>query len=263
MRQIFISAGHSNVAKDVFGRPRDRGAAGNGFIEGVEAAKIRTRVVEILRQKYNVKAIVDPDDSILSQTLAFFRNLTTNKCIVVDIHFNAAGSTATGTETLVDSNPTQFELDLAFILSKIAHSRLGIPRRGNFKKRLGVKSEAESHHGRLGWMRLTGKNALIEVCFISNKNDMVSYEKNFEGYCSDLAFVLYKFAKDEQEDLLKPKQLNVTQQQPTTNRITHTVVSGDTLSGIARKHNTTIQNIRVLNNLTSDVIRIGQRLNIN
>jgi LysM repeat protein len=253
MRTIYLSAGHSTVAG------RDRGAAGNGFIEGVEAAKIRKRVVEILRQKYNVKAVVDSDDSILSQTLAFFRNMTTNRCIVVDIHFNAASPAATGTETLVDSNPTQFELDLAFILSKIAHTRLGIPRRGNFRQRAGVKSEAESHHGRLGWMRLTGENALIEVCFISNKNDMDSYQRNFEAYCSDLAFVLYKFARDEQQELLSVKQ----PQKPTTNRITHTVVSGDTLSGIARKYNTTIQNIRTLNNLTSDVIRIGQRLNIN
>jgi N-acetylmuramoyl-L-alanine amidase len=255
MRTIYLSAGHSTVAG------RDRGAAGNGFIEGVEAAKIRTRVVQILKQKYNVKAIVDPDDSILSQTLAFFRNLTTNRCIVVDIHFNAAGPTATGTETLVESNPTQFELDLAFVLSKIAHNRLGIPRRGNFRQRAGVKSEAESHHGRLGWMRLTGENALIEVCFISNANDMASYQRNFEAYCSDLAFVLYKFAKDEQQDLLNPRQPQVTLQ-ATSNRITYTVVSGDTLSAIARRHNTTVQNIRTLNNLTSDVIRVGQRLNI-
>jgi N-acetylmuramoyl-L-alanine amidase len=196
MRTIFLSAGHSTVAG------RDRGAAGNGFIEGVEAAKIRKRVSEILRQKYNCKTVVDPDDSILSQTLAFFRSMTTNRCIVVDIHFNAASPTATGTETLVDNNPTQFELDLAFALSHASAKTLGINKRGNFMGRAGVKSERESHHGSLGWMRLTGENALIEVCFISNKSDMDKYTANFETYCQNIAIVLYHFAMDTQREVL-------------------------------------------------------------
>ena len=44
-----------------------------------------------------------------------------------------------------------------------------------------------------------------------------------------------------------------------TNRV-HTVVSGDTLFSIARRFNTTVAAIRNLNNLTSDNLRIGQRL---
>lgn len=43
---------------------------------------------------------------------------------------------------------------------------------------------------------------------------------------------------------------------------THTVVSGDTLSRIATRYNTTVQNIRNLNNLTSDLIRVGQILRV-
>ena len=252
MRAIYLSAGHSNVATDTFGRPRDRGASGNGYIEGVEATKIRRRVAEILRTNYRVNAVVDPDDSVLSQTLAFFRNKTTNRCIVVDIHFNAATPRATGTETLVESNPTQFEMDLAFCLSDVAHKRLNIPKRGNFRGRLGVKSEAESHHGRLGWMRLTGENALIEVCFISNKTDMEAYEREFDNYCSDLAFVLYKFAKDEQRDILNP-----TPQHPT-----YIVRSGDTLWGISRTRNISVADLRRINNLSSDTLRVGQVLRL-
>jgi LysM repeat protein len=42
----------------------------------------------------------------------------------------------------------------------------------------------------------------------------------------------------------------------------HTVVSGDTLSGIARRYNITVNDLRRLNNLTSDLIRIGQILRI-
>lgn len=41
---------------------------------------------------------------------------------------------------------------------------------------------------------------------------------------------------------------------------TYTVRSGDSLSVIARRHNTTVQDLKALNNMTSDVIRVDQRL---
>ncbi|WP_459771151.1 LysM peptidoglycan-binding domain-containing protein, partial [Alkalibacterium sp. s-m-28] len=47
---------------------------------------------------------------------------------------------------------------------------------------------------------------------------------------------------------------------PVSNQTTHTVVRGDTLSHIAVANNTTVANLRRLNNLSSDVIQIGQRL---
>ncbi|MGC6454912.1 MAG: LysM peptidoglycan-binding domain-containing protein [Coraliomargaritaceae bacterium] len=46
----------------------------------------------------------------------------------------------------------------------------------------------------------------------------------------------------------------------TSNATRYTVRGGDTLSGIARKHGTSIAQIKAANNLTSDVIRIGQEL---
>ena len=47
---------------------------------------------------------------------------------------------------------------------------------------------------------------------------------------------------------------------PVSNQRTHTVVRGDTLSHIARANNTTVANLKRWNNLSSDVIRVGQRL---
>ena len=44
--------------------------------------------------------------------------------------------------------------------------------------------------------------------------------------------------------------------------ITHTVRSGETLGGIARKYRTTVSNIKRWNNLRSDMIRVGQKLRI-
>ena len=47
---------------------------------------------------------------------------------------------------------------------------------------------------------------------------------------------------------------------PTSTSFFYTVVSGDTLSGLAVRFNRTVSAIRAANNLTSDLIRIGQRL---
>lgn len=196
-RKIYLSSGHSNV------QGRDQGAVGNGFIEGVETVKIKNRVAQILLQTYGIKAIVDKDNSILSETINYLRYLVDSKSILVDWHFNAATPQATGTETLVPSTASQFELDLAFALSHAAHVDFGIKKRGNFKGKVGVKSEAESHHGKLGWMRLSGENVLPEVCFISNSNDMTKYSENFESYCQNCALILYHFSNETQSQVLE------------------------------------------------------------
>lgn len=52
------------------------------------------------------------------------------------------------------------------------------------------------------------------------------------------------------------------QSETTGTFITYTVKSGDSLSVIARDHNTTVTILREVNNLSSDVIRIGQTLRI-
>jgi len=243
MRKIFISAGHSN-------RPgRDRGASGNGFVEGELTVDLRNLIVSELK-KLGVNVIVDKDDSILSESITFFKNLTTNTCIVLDIHWNAGPATATGTETLIPAQNTEFERNLAAKLSKVVSDRLGIPMRGRHSGLSGVKTEADSHHGRLGWMRLTGENVLMEVCFISNPNDMKSYQDNKLKLAEDIAKVLVDFA-------------SVRTQNTSTNNPqvrTHTVVSGDTLSSISRRYGVTIDNIRRINSLSSDSIRVGQVL---
>lgn len=46
---------------------------------------------------------------------------------------------------------------------------------------------------------------------------------------------------------------------PTTT-ITYTVSPGDTLYSIARTYNTTVNNIKTLNNLTTNLLTVGQQL---
>ena len=230
MRTIFISAGHSNVLG------KDRGASGNGFVEGILTVEQRDLIVKELK-KLGAKFVVDNNDSILSQTMAFFRNKTTKNCILVDLHWNASSPQATGTEVLVPASPTKFETDLATDLSKTISTILTIKNRG-------VKTELQSARKSLGWMRLTGENILIETCFISNKKDMDSYQKNKEELAKQIASILYEYSN--KIDLQK----------------TYIVKAGDSLLEIARKNKTTVSKIQKDNNLLSSNIKINQKLKI-
>ena len=54
------------------------------------------------------------------------------------------------------------------------------------------------------------------------------------------------------------KKTETPKQQPTT----YTVKKGDTLGAIAKKYKTTVANIKKLNNLKSDKLKIGQKLRV-
>ena len=62
--------------------------------------------------------------------------------------------------------------------------------------------------------------------------------------------------------LLKIPTKEITEETITTDYITHTVVSGDTLYSLANKYNTTVSDIIETNNLTSTSLSIGQQLKI-
>jgi len=187
-RQIYLSAGHSTKPG------RDRGASGNGFIEGELTADLRNRVANELRLLGHIP-ICDVNDSILTDTLSWLRNKTTNTCICIDFHWNAATPAAKGTETFVDDKASEFELDLAFDFSDVVHRVLGINKRGNFKGRAGVKSEKESARKSLGWFRFTGMQILPEICFITNKGEMNTYIARRDELAKEIAKFLVEKAK--------------------------------------------------------------------
>lgn len=231
MRKIFISAGHSNNP-----RGRDRGAAGNGFVEGELMAEFRNLLIRALGQR-GVTPITDKDDSIFSETINYFRNLTTNSCIVLDLHTNSASPQAQGTETLVPATPSTFELDLAQALSRAVSQELDIPLRGRTQGRDGVKTELQSHHGNLGWMRLTGENVLVELFFISNAAEVAKYQERKVRLANRIAEVLIEYARLPTGKAITPP------------KITYTVVQNDSLWSIAQRHKTTIAALTAANNM--------------
>ena len=83
---------------------------------------------------------------------------------------------------------SKFERDIAGNLSDVISDTLGLKNRG-------VKTEIESHHGKLGWMRLNCENVLIEVCFITNTHDIKNYQTYKSILSENIASQLSKFAK--------------------------------------------------------------------
>ena len=155
----FVSAGHNL---------RDSGALGSGTQENLEAISYRNMVVSICRAK-GMRVITDDDNETLPQYLS--RIQTGEGSVVVEFHFDAFNGKASGSTVLVgvdaDANDTAFGKEMVDACSAI----IGIPNRG-------VRSEAQSHRGRLGLMREKGIVCLLELGFIDNPSDMAKYNAN-------------------------------------------------------------------------------------
>lgn len=173
----YVSAGH---------HLSDPGALGikGAPSESRQAMRVRDRVVHTLRTKHGINVITDSDSETLSQYLA--RIKPNGSDVVVEIHFNAFNGKATGTEVLVGNDADRLDRGLATELAAVGARVLGIPNRG-------VKTEAQSHRGRLGLMREQGIVALIEVCFIDNPTDMAAFENRFNDLCDGYAEVVAKY----------------------------------------------------------------------
>lgn len=93
------------------------------------------------------------------------------------------------------------------------------------------------------------QSLLVEYGFIDNSADQKKLQNNLTDYVEGVVKAIADYG-------------GYTYIPPGTsdNNNTYTVVKGDTLSGIADKFNTSVSELKKLNNLTSDLIQIGQVL---
>lgn len=171
-RKLFVAAGHGGA---------DPGASGNGYVEKDLTIEFRKVLVAELRA-LGVEAITDPDENALKQTLAWLRGKFGTKDILFDIHWNAGPSSSHGSEVIVPDESSPFEKQLATDLCA-AMASFGFYNRG-------IKPESQTFRKRLGWMRPSAENVLIEICFITNLTDMKLYGANKRGIARKLANVL-------------------------------------------------------------------------
>lgn len=172
---IFLSAGH---------HAKDSGSVSKYGVERDLAIELRN-MVEAHLKTAKADYRVDNDNETLSQYLN--RIKPGSGSVVVEIHWNsAASSTATGTEVFIANNHNKISKELATELTQTISKRLGIRDRG-------VKTEKQSARGSLAFVKKPGATALIEVCFLSNEDDMRRYQENKCEIAKDIADILIKF----------------------------------------------------------------------
>ena len=146
--------------------------------------EFRNLVVKQL-QKKGVKHIIDDDDETLTTYLS--RIKTGSGSIVLEFHFDASdNSKATGTTGVVGNDSDRLDVAFATELVKASSETFGIKNRGVIK-------ENQTHRGKLGLMREEGIVALVELGFISNKNDLNQYHINKEKLSKIYADIIVKY----------------------------------------------------------------------
>lgn len=167
-KSLFISAGHSET---------DPGAVGNGHTEADIVLAFRDAVCEEL----DAKGIVYERDGVSGQNLPLRSAIerASRHDVAVEFHCNAASSaSATGVETL--SHPDDYPFGK--VLCEAVSDTLGIANRG-------AKSEVSGQHSRLGFVS-RGGGIIVELFFITNKQDMAAYYRHKTALAQAVARVL-------------------------------------------------------------------------
>lgn len=173
-KALFLIAGHGGS---------DPGAVGNGYKEADLTLELRDLIASKLEDKYTIYK--DVKEHSLNSVITWLKSIVTPSCLLVDIHFNAAATkAATGTEILVPDAFSSFESKLATDLAVNISKVLGIKNRA-------VKKESQSARSRIAILNVPAENVLIEVCFISNKSDIESYQKNKEVLADTIANTIW------------------------------------------------------------------------
>lgn len=129
------------------------------------------------------------------------------------------------------------------ILNEIAKQGQNI--RGAYQKRLPENPSKDYYFV----LRDTGnlESILLEYGFIdSTKDDVYQLQNNLDDYAEAVVKALAEY-------------INVPYVSPKTSNL-YTVQKGDSLYSIANKYNTSIEDIKKINNLTSNILQIGQTL---
>lgn len=125
--------------------------------------------------------------------------------------------------------------------------------------------------------KLTNNTLSIGQTLILPQTEIIEIPSTSTIYTVKSGDTLYSIAKQNNVTVEKLKQLNnltsntlsINQQlkiptssfiETPTTTITYTVIPGDTLYSIARTYNTTVNNIKQLNNLTTNLLTVGQQL---
>ena len=234
-KKIIIDSGHGGS---------DAGASGNGIVE----KDLTLKISKYMKKRFDELGIensmtrttdetLDPSDRV-KKVLNFYGN--GKDVIVLSNHINAGGGDGFEIIYALRNNDT--------LAKKIAQEieNTGQNVRKYYQRRLPSNSSKDYYY----IIRETPNTEalLVEYGFLDSTGDDVSQLKN--NY-EDLAEAVVKAVAS---------YIGVPYTSPTDEY--YTVQKGDSLWSIANKFNTTATNLKNLNNLSSNLLQIGQKLKI-
>ena len=174
----FPSAGHHT---------KDPGAIANGFNEFQEMDRFRNKLASFLKSKGH-RYITDNNSETNTQYQGRIKPI--NGDVVLDLHLNAAGPTATGCEVFVSNNASAKSKAFAQEIVDNCSKAMGIVNRG-------VKTESQSARKTIGILNKKGTAALIEFCFITNKMDMKAFHDNEDCLVEIVGNLIIKYDENK------------------------------------------------------------------
>ena len=231
--KIVIDAGHGGS---------DPGASGNGIIEKEYALKIAEYLNNRFKELGVSSVLVRSTDETLTPNERVNRILSAygNRpdVLVISNHLNAGGGEGAEVIYALRNNDTLSKL----ILDNLKEEGQSI--RKAYQRRLPSDNNKDYYfiHRNTG---LT-EPIIIEYGFVDNINDSKKIKDNYMKYAEAVvkAVSTYKnipYDKSSKSD-------------------TYTVLKGDTLWSIAKKFNTTVDNLKKANKLNGNMLYIGQNL---
>ena len=172
----FLSAGH---------HIKDSGAVGNGYKEKDLTIEFRDLVVEQCK-KLGLHVITDEDHETVTQY--FNRIKPGDGSVVIDFHFDAAENPeATGTTAIIGNNANSESKQFAQELVDTTSEVLGIRNRGVIPEKLSARKRLRIFREPAGII------SLLEIAFITNKEDMKKYQVNKNYLACRIAYLIKKY----------------------------------------------------------------------
>lgn len=174
---IILTAGHGGS---------DSGAVSpdGRWIEARESLKLRDAIASKLRAA-GVPVITDGNPGQNAPLQDALKLLRRPNLLAVEIHFNAGPATATGVEALAMPGLA----GAARRIAQVTAQTLGLILRGDG----GWKPDNAGQHHRLAYCRAGG--IILEICFISSRQDMDAFAAGQVALTEALAFVLSELSK--------------------------------------------------------------------
>lgn len=239
-KKIVIDAGHGGT---------DSGAVGNGIVEKELTLKIAKYIADRLRELGSDVTLTRDSDETLDPSERVKRVLNaygnSKDVLMVSNHINAGGGD--GAEVIYALRGTDILPNL--ILNNLKDEGQNIRRA--YQRRLPSDPTKDYYY----MLRNTGNTdaIIVEYGFLDSKiDDVKQLKNNWPDYAEAVV-------KSIAEYLNIPYTKN-NNESPTNNSGTYKVVSGDTLWSIAKKFNTTVNEIKRLNNLSTNLLKLGTDL---